>query len=170
MNLDSINGMGPIKLPAGGNFGSGDIPVQLNKVYSYSQYISSLNVKDDDEYSDIDDYDDEYPEEEEEYESYVDSNKEILFEKSVMDDIKSKDVKRTTQQQILDYQTEQRNKLRTWYVNRKAYYADKIRLTKSSEERKILKNSFKMEVIKKKKDYAKKIMLYKTKKNNSVKK
>lgn len=133
MNLDNINGMGAVKFPTDTSFGSGDIPLPANKVYTYSEYINSLKFdkKDDED--------------------------EEITEKSVLDQISSNNVQRSPHQQYIDFRKLHKQKLKVWYEQRKTYYSEKIKKAKHAKERKLLNNNFLIEVENKKKEYLEKL-------------
>lgn len=101
------------------------------------------------------------------FEEYLDYMKS-LNEESVMDKMKSKDKNRTPEKQNSDYINNEKRKLSDWQRKRKEYYLQKLKDAKTPEEKKLLKNQFKLEVIKKKRalnDKLKKKRVDKSKKN-----
>jgi len=127
---DNVPGMGPVKFPSNGNFGSGDIPIAITGIHKYSDYISLINIDstDDDEIAD-----------------------EIsLDEESMLDQIKSNDKNRTPERQYAEYVKMEKAKFNEWKKKRRLYYVDKYKDAKTPEEKKLLKNQFRLETIKKK--------------------
>jgi hypothetical protein len=118
MNVSPSNvpGMGPIKFPSGGEFGSGDIPVSLNKIYKFSDYIDIVFPK-------------------------KKKKKEDLNEESMMDRIQSQDKSRSPERQYSDYVKAERKKYNEWLKARKAHYIEKFKDAKTPEEKKIIKKS-----------------------------
>ena len=141
--------MGSIRFPHGDSFGSGDIPKGDFKVYTYAEYINSIPLGteelDDEDDDFLFDYDDE------------------LQEKSMKDEIMSKDVKRTKPQQSREFSKDQRRKYKMWHDLRKQYYAQKLSDTKNPKARKNMIRRWKMEVKKKKMQHLENIRNYREK-------
>lgn len=130
----NVPGAGPVKLPSNGNFGSGDLLVTRKKpvldIYKYSDF---------EEMADLDNEEDD------------------LNEESVMDRLKATDNSRSPERQHSDYVKAERNKFNEWKKERRLYFVEKLKAADAPEEKKLLKNQFKLEIIKKKRKLSEKL-------------
>lgn len=82
---------------------------------------------------------------------------QFISEASAFDEITSKKVQKSPEQQRVKNKSVLRKQLKVWYKKRKELYDYKIKKAETKEEKEILANNFKLEVIKKKKQYAQKM-------------
>lgn len=152
-STSSINGMGSVKFPTKGSFGSGDVP----QVLSFDMFLKKSD--EDDSFQEID-YKDE-----DNFAYYYES--EEVSEKSVMDSFKKSKKNGSKQKQINDHVKKQKEILNIWLKKARDKYVLDMSNAKTPREKKLLTTKYKLEWHQKKQEFDKKVSEYRMVKNRS---